>query len=492
VQVTEADLETLSMPLLHRRRFLAAAAELPPPPPPPAGSGAGVPATWLAGLRLGEYAAALEALGVELLSDFADVADAELSALGMRPLAQRRFRAAAIAAAPPGGGAAAAARCASARAAGAAPGVRVAEWLAALRLSSWGEALAELGVQELGDVAEATLADLADMDMPPLRARRYAAAAARAAQRPGGAPLAPPAALAAAAAAAAAQRDPLAWLDAARLGGFAAELLVPAGLGVEDVCDFKEVTPDDLIAMRMPALQRRRFAAAAAASAGPPPSREAGRERERPAAWLASARLSRFAASFAALGVERCADFCELAAADLAAAGLPPLQRRRFAAAAAALGVAPFDPPRGAAALAMQPPAWLAAARCGAFAPALQALGCDDVDDFPEVLLSDLDELRLPLLHRRRFAAAAAAADAALRAAGRGAAAALAAAAQAQHPAAWLAALRLARHAEALRDLGVERVADFRELLPGDLKAAGMRPLEARRFAAAAAAADDA
>jgi hypothetical protein len=64
----------------------------------------------------------------------------------------------------------------------------------------------------------------------------------------------------------------------------------------------------------------------------------------------------------------------------------------------------------------------------------------------------------------------------------------LAAAAQ---PADWLAALRLSRHAEALRQLGVERVADFRELLPGDLAAAGMRPLEARRFAAAAAAIPD-
>jgi len=306
--VTEADLEALGMPLLHRRRFLSAAAELPLPLPSPP-SGGGVPAQWLASLRLGAFASAMEALGCELLSDFADVVDAELDAMGMKPLAQRRFRAAAAAAAPPGGGAAAAARCAAARAAGAAPASRVAEWLDALRLGAWSEPLAELGVQELADVAEVTAADLAEMDMPPLRARRFAAAAARAAQRPGGAPLAPPAALAAAAAAAGAQRDPLAWLDAARLGGFAVELLVPAGLGVEDVCDFREVTSDDLVAMRMPPLQQRRFAAAAAATAGPPLPRDAGRERERPAAWLAAARLSRFAASFAALGVERCSDF---------------------------------------------------------------------------------------------------------------------------------------------------------------------------------------
>jgi hypothetical protein len=510
-QVLEADLEAMGMPKLHSRRFLAAAAEVPPASPSasaaslrrdaPAGAAA-LPVAWLTQLRLGEFIPAFQALGVELLADFNDCEDGDLESMAMPLLARRRFRAAATAAAPPGtagpgNGAAAAARAAAARAAGAPPGSRAAEWLSALRLSAWGSSLARLGVEELADVAEVTPEELSRMGMPPLQARRFGAAAARAVQRPGGAPLRPEAALGAAAAAAAATRDPLDWLDALRLGGYAAELVAGTGLGVEEVCDYKEVTSDDLTAMRMPSLQQRRFAAAAAAT--PPPATTtagsggaANASSSGPAAWLAAARLSRFAGAFAALGVEATRDFAECVLPDdLVAAGLPVLQQRRFASAVAASAAAvppPPPPPRGGDALALAPPAWLAAVRCDAFAPAFTALSADAIDDFPEVLLSDLEHMSLPLLHRRRFAAGAAAAEAALRAAGRGSAAAAAAAAAASTPSAWLAALRLSRHAGAFAALGVERLWDFAEVLPGDLADAGLRPLEVRRFATAAGA----
>jgi hypothetical protein len=518
-QVLEADLEAMGMPKLHSRRFLAAAAEVPPASPSAAGAAAAslrrdapggaaaLPAAWLTQLRLAEFIPAFQALGVELLADFNDCEDGDLEGMAMPLLARRRFRAAATAAAPPGtagpgNGAAAAARAAAARAAGAPPGSRAAEWLSALRLSAWGSSLARLGVEELADVAEVTPEELARMGMPPLQARRFGAAAARAAQRPGGAPLRPEAALAAAAAAAAATRDPLDWLDALRLGGYAAELVAGTGLGVEEVCDYREVTPEDLTAMRMPPLQQRRFAAAAAATppaaaaAAPAAGRGSGGAgaSSGPAAWLSAARLSRFSAAFAALGVEATRDFAECVVPDdLAAAGLPALQQRRFAAAVAAASASsamplPPPPPRGADALALAPHAWLAAVRCDAFAPAFTSLGADAVDDYPEVLLSDLEHMALPLLHRRRFAAGAAAAEAALRAAGRGGAAAAAAAAAAATPSAWLAALRLSRHAGSFASLGVERLWDFVEVLPGDLADAGLRPLEVRRFATAAGA----
>ncbi len=482
------------MPKLHSRRFLAAAAELPPPArhdAPPHGAAA-APAAWLAALRLGAFVPSCQALGVELVTDFCDVEEGDLEAMAMPPLARRRFRAAAAAAAPPGGGGGvAAARAAAARAAGAPPAARVAEWLSALRLSSWEAALSQLGVEELADVSEVTPAELAHMGMPPLQARRFAVAAARAAQRPGGPPLRHDAALAAAAAAAAAAaRDPLMWLDALRLGGYAAEMVAATGIGVEESCDYREVTPHDLDAMRMPPLQQRRFLAAAAATPAAPAPRGGGAAAAGPAAWLAAARLSRFSAALAGMGVEHTRDFAELAVPDdLVAAGMPLLQQRRFSAALAAGPAAPpAQPPRGAEALAMPPAAWLAAVRCAAFGDAFAALGADAVDDYPEVLLSDLERMTLPLLHRRRFAAAAAAAEAALRAAGRGAAAAAAAAAAASTPGAWLAALRLSRHGAALAALGVERLWDFAEVLPADLVDAGLRPLEVRRFAAAAGA----
>lgn len=61
--------------------------------------------------------------------------------------------------------------------------------------------------------------------------------------------------------------------------------------------------------------------------------------------------------------------------------------------------------------LAMAPARWLSALRSEAFLESFERLGVERVVDFTEVLLDDLLDMQLPLLHRRRFAVAAAEAD---------------------------------------------------------------------------------
>lgn len=60
----------------------------------------------------------------------------------------------------------------------------------------------------------------------------------------------------------------------------------------------------------------------------------------------------------------------------------------------------------------MAPARWLSAIRCEAFLESFERLGAEKVVDFTEVLLDDLLDMQLPLLHRRRFAQAAAEAEA--------------------------------------------------------------------------------
>ena len=483
-EVKDTDLEEAQMPRLQCRRFAAAVQEL-TPPATPRPSVSAPPNAWLAWLRLEAYADAFEALGVQVPADFVDVTDDDLHAMRMLPLQQRRFRSGR----PELGGAAAASKAAGARAAAASPGSRVAEWLAVLRLSPYGPSLSQLGVEDVQDLAEVPLHDVLAMGMPPLAQRRFALAASRAAQRPGGMPLGPDAAVAAVAAQAASCADAREWLDALRLGGYAALLI--GGLGVEHPWDFKEVTKDDCDnRIRMPPLQRTRFFAAAAATPDAPPPPATGGRRQTTGlaavtAWLAAARLTRYQSALVALGVTSPLCCTELIVPDdLDALQMPPLHQRRYLAACSATGT---DTKAPLPTLDATPAAWLAAIRCEQYTEAFSALGVASSADFAEILLSDLTDMGLPLLHRRRFAAAAAAAHGALTASSRDSAACLAAAATARDVGDWLATLRLSRVEPAFEALGVERVHDFCELLPGDLKDVGLLPLETRRFRLAVA-----
>ena len=478
-EVRESDLEAAQMPRLQCRRFAAAVQELTPPATPRPSTSA-PPSAWLAWLRLEAYAEAFEALGVQVPADFVDVTSDDLNAMRMLPLQQRRF----VSGRPELGGAAAAAKAAGARAAAASPGSRVAEWLAVLRLSPYGPSLSALGVEDVQDLAEVPMRDVLDMGMPPLAQRRFALAASRAAQRPGGLPLGPDAAVAAMAAQAAACADAREWLDALRLGGYAALLI--GGLGVEHPWDFKEVTEDDCDnRIRMAPLQRARFFAAAAATPDAPPLQTAGGRRQATGlaavtAWLAASRLTRYQSALVALGVTSPLCCTELILPDdLDALQMPPLHQRRFLAACSATDTGAKAP---LPTLDAAPAAWLTAIRCEQYTEAFASLGVASSADFAEILLSDLNDMGLPLLHRRRFAAAAAAAHAALTACSRDAASCLAAAAAARDVGDWLATLRLSRVEPAFEALGVERVHDFCELLPGDLRDVGLLPIETRRF----------
>ena len=480
--LTAADLEASGMATLHIRRFVAAAAQLPEEAELPLGASV---SDWLGTLRLKRFAASLEALGVEEAEDFEQCSDEDLLAMGMPEIQRRRFRRCV----PKGGGLAAAARAASARAAGAAPGQRIAGWLAALRLQRFGPLCEALGCEELEDLAEVEAAKLASMK--PLQARRFALAAERIAQLPGGPPVSPSAALAAAAAAASLQSAPLAWLDALRLGGYAAGF---GSLGVQAAYDFREVTERDIERLGLPPLQRARFAAAVAASPGPPPPSRRDTAQAQAgdgAAWLNLLRLGSRWSAFSSLGVEKAACLHELLDPfDYDVLALPPLQRRRLA---AALRTLPRHPEsalaKGGARLLLEAEVedWLLACRCEAYAPAFAQLGVVCAEDVAEVLLSDLERLQLPLLHRRRFAALAAETAAALSAAGRALADARSAARMAASPEQWLRLLRLERAADAFAELGVERVDDFCEVTLEDLRPLGLRELEVRRWSAAVA-----
>jgi len=479
-EVTEADCEAAGFARLHLRRYSAAAAELPAEDDEAPAADAPV-AEWLHALRLQRFGPALQRLGVEEAADLSECTSADLDAMGMPCLAQRRLRAAA----PPSDGAGAA-RAAGARAAGAPPGARLAEWLSALRLPRYLPHLQALGASEVEDAAEVTADELTEVGMRELQARRFALAAARAAQRPGGPPLPPPAALAAAAAAAAAQAEPRAWLAALRLAHIEAAL---AALGVEAACDCRELSEADLAPLRLPRLQRRRLAAAQRATPPPPPPsrrHSAAAEGGDPEAWLACARLAAFAPAARELGAERASDLAELLVPqDLDALGMATLHRRRFLAARCALPPPPPPPPPEPQLLSAAPAAWLAACRCDAYAAAFARLGALAGACFAEVLLADLEAIGLPLLHSRRFAAAAAATAAALRAAGAAPEEQRARARGAATAADWLACLRLQRHAAAFEALGVERVHDFAEVVEGDLREVGLSVLELRRWRAA-------
>lgn len=528
-ELTEADAAALDIPLLPRRRLFAAAASLPASPPPQLDASASTPAGWLAPLRLAAFGSPLQAaFGVYDVNDLSELSDDDLASVSLPPLAVRRLRAAS-----PPVSLSSLARRAAARAAGAPVASSFCEWLSALRLQRFQPPLAALGVACLADAAEVAAEQLTapwegqqqGEQYPPLPSHSHSSHSSllrtpseHAQNAPAGAGMG---VLAARRCAAAAAR-------AAQLPG-------------------EKVPPCD-------SLCRRRTLAAAAAASSP---------RE----WLSCLRLDAFVPFLCGgggsksgakqmdphllgLGVWSLRDVSEVTPGDAASAGMPPLQRARFFAAAdelaSRLGLPPPHhppplpandpsflhlPPTPYPPLNLSAPAWLDALRLGAFAHGLAELGVDSPPDFAEVSPADLDALRFPPLQRRRFLAASRAARAALLApphfhgcgddetSGASGEAARASASESEHgflpvvslpracdallalpPSAWLAACRLSRWLPAFERAGVRCAADFADAAAAEDEGGGgsggsssygcvvaLPPLPSRRFRLAAA-----
>lgn len=472
VEVGEADLKELRMPLLQQRRFLTAVMDIPPPPhralrahshvtelmaraeklsqlPSNVSDAAAFdsealnsavgevaeaaqqlcaksmePAQWLQDFRLDDFVADFGALGVSELVDFTEVLDEDLDAMKMPRLQQRRFRANAIAI-PSVGSLEAIARMAAEVVRTSPAHEAIGEWLRAIRLYSHYEAVKKLGARDAADLVEIEDDDLVRQGMAPLARRRFLACA-----RDAVCGLCSTAAeqARAMAAAAADQTDSLDWMRTLRLNPW---LEAFERLGAMEVEDMLEVDTDDLVRMALPPIQTKRFKAALLYL--PKPVEFRGRRWETPVNWLESLRLHRFTAAFAQIGVDRVVDFAEVLDKDLLDMGMPPLQQRRFKAAVATDAQPTHSKADESEAgrsfvlkgssesydmttmrnipddpLAVPPKNWLTVLRIESFLESFQAIGVEKVIDFIEVVDEDLLKMGLPLLQRRRFKAAAA------------------------------------------------------------------------------------
>jgi hypothetical protein len=209
-------------------------------------------------------------------------------------------------------------------------------------------------------------------------------------------------------------------------------------LGVCDVCDAAEVTEEDLVAMGMAELQRRRYHEAVLRlppPAGSPPDSSTGsgaqpqlphqqlalildaHKLDKPVAdALTRARLLKFATPLVQLGVCGVFDMAEVAERDLLAMGMSVLQQRRFrkavlllpyTTAASALSSSAKAPPSDHALAAMHPSVmeWLERCRLASYAEGFSALGVEELADLSEVTADDLGAMGLPELQSRRFCA---------------------------------------------------------------------------------------
>lgn len=209
-------------------------------------------------------------------------------------------------------------------------------------------------------------------------------------------------------------------------------------LGVCDVCDAAEVTEEDLVAMGMAELQRRRYHEAVLRlppPAGSPPDSSTGsgaqpqlphqqlalildaHKLDKPVAdALTRARLLKFATPLVQLGVCGVFDMAEVAERDLLAMGMSVLQQRRFQKAvlllpytttASALSSSAKAPPSDHALAAMHPSVmeWLERCRLASYAEGFSALGVEELADLSEVTADDLGAMGLPELQVRRFSA---------------------------------------------------------------------------------------
>lgn len=566
VEVGEADLKDFGLPLLQQRRFLTAVLDIPPPPmralrahshvtelmaraerlsqlPSNVSTAAAFdeaalssavgevaeaaqqlytksmePAQWLEDFRLDDFAPRFAALGVAELVDFTEVTNDDLDGMNMPALQQRRFRhnAAAI---PHVGSIEAIAKLASEVVATTPSHEAIAEWLRAVRLFNYYDAVKKLGARDASDLVEIEDDELArHACMPPLARRRFLACARVAVYGLCDSASEQARALATAAAD---QSDALDWMRTLRLNPWLEGF---ERLGAVEVEDMLEMDENDLKELGLPLVQRKRFKAALPFLPAPPDF--PGRRWETPANWLESLRLRRFAGAFAQIGVDRVVDFAEVTGDDLADMGMAPLQRRRFIAAvavdaqpshakAAASEAGKSTEARGATAgydlavtrnvsddpLAAPPSRWLTTLRIESFLESFEAIGVERVIDFAEVVEEDLLEMGLPLLQRRRFRKAAALAEETYLLAKAAAnenmtpeeeAAANEDAGRVQAPVEWLAEMRNKRFAAAFESLGVERVLDFVEVWEQDLMDMGMPLLNRRRFMKATAVLRDA
>ena len=281
-EVMDADLGSIGMSELQRRRYRAAANRVPYTTAASAASAAAsVPATaalasmdpavieWFQSCRLGPFAEAIATLGVEECRDLAELSAADLRELGLSELQRRRFhehaqRSAATGATqddapsldvPP-----------EAREGGTLTALdkAVVDTLSKSRVYRFAYKLASLGVREVHDLGEVMDADLGSIGMSELQRRRYRAAANRVPYTT--AASAASAAASVPATAALASMDPavIEWIERCRLGPCAASI---AALGVEERVDLGEVTEEDLDSLGLTELQRRRFKVNATRSA---------------------------------------------------------------------------------------------------------------------------------------------------------------------------------------------------------------------------------
>ena len=210
-------------------------------------------------------------------------------------------------------------------------------------------------------------------------------------------------------------------------------------LGVCDVYDAAEVTEEDLVAIGMAELQRRRYHAAVhrlpppAGSAPDSSTGSAGAQPQLPHQQLAlildahkldkpvadaltHARLLKFATPLVQLGVRGVFDMAEVTEKDQMAMGMSVLQQRRFqkavlllpyTTAASALSSSAKVPPSDHALAAMHPSVmeWLERCRLASYAEGFRALGVEELADLTEVTANDLGAMGIPELQCRRFSA---------------------------------------------------------------------------------------
>jgi len=378
------------------------------------------------------------------------------------------------------------------------------QWLEDFRLAMFRTNFEGLGAMEIVDFTEVLDQDLMGMAMPLLQFRRFRKYAADIPPAGGHSyRLDLYAADIAGKAAPGAQCH--AWLGCLRLSHFEQKF---TSIGVRDLRDFREVREDDLVAMGMPMLQRRRFLmSAAVALPNLPDSAESALATVQsnsaicstPPQWLETLHLTNWIPAFDALGCLDVVDMREVLRADLEEMELPLLQTRRFLAAVAIIP----DPPELPGRRWETPSKWLDSLRLKRYDVYLTKLGVDRVVDFAEVLDLDLMEMGMSPLQRRRFRAAVAVdaqptleSDAVTGAMKQGAAeeefAKTAVAALRGEdvlnltPARWLALIRCENFVLEFEELGVEAVLDFPEVTEDDLNAMGLPTLHKRRFTVAA------
>ncbi|KAK3283088.1 hypothetical protein CYMTET_9207 [Cymbomonas tetramitiformis] len=319
-----------------------------------------LPSEWLISQRLDKFLESLENLGVFTTQDFKEVYEDDLTEIGMPPLQRRRFLAAAekIPEPPPVQRAGNSAKELLARvdhlatlpnatseasydavaiSTAAEEVVQAAssmsklaldpkQWLEDYRLDLFQVNFEGLGVRDIVDFTEVLDQDLVAMAMPRIQIRRFRLHAADI----------PPAGGSSyrldlyAAECAAAVETSLGcheWLRCLRLLGFESKFTT---LGVRELRDYREFKEEDLVAMGMPLLQRRRFLMSASIAVPHlPESAEAAIAQAQnksvvcstPPQWLEALRLVPWIPEFDALGTVEIVDFKEILRSDLEASG---------------------------------------------------------------------------------------------------------------------------------------------------------------------------